>query len=82
MSNLVSMLYDTSVDEVARLREVRRLSSDGPPSKVGAATILLRPGWGRRNQVSDRYTRTRKRNDESVSVKSRLRGVASTRRIN
>lgn len=46
MSNLVSMLYDTSVDEVARLREVRRLSSDGPPSKVGAATILLRPGGG------------------------------------
>lgn len=82
MSNLVSMLYDTSVDEVARLREVRRLSSNGPPSKASAETILLGPGWGRRSQVSDQYTRTRKRNDESVSVKSRLRGVASTRRIN
>lgn len=47
MSNLVSMLYDTSVDEVARLREVRRLSSNGPPSKASAATILLGPGWWR-----------------------------------
>lgn len=41
MSNLVSMLYDTSVDEVARLREVRRLSSNGPPSKACVATISL-----------------------------------------
>lgn len=76
MSNLVSMLYDTSV-EVARLREVRRLSPDGPPLKASAATILLGPGCGHRSQVSDQYTRTRKRNDESVSVESRLRGVAS-----
>lgn len=53
MSNLVSMLYDTSVDEVARLREVRRLSSNGPPSKASAETILLGPGWGRRSQVSE-----------------------------